>query len=96
MSDQQLKWSIRTTPDFNAEMKKVDRTTALRVLKKLRYLATLDDPTGSCKALTGPLGGLWRARVGDWRVILDVQKGELVILALDLGHRSEVYRHGTL
>ena len=73
------------------EIMNADRAITVRVLKKLRHLATLDDPTAACKALTGPLGGLWRVRVGDWRVILDVQKNELVIIALELGHRSEVY-----
>jgi len=91
MSQPKLKWSIKTTADFNDEIKNADRDIAVRVLKKLRHLATLDDPTSACKALTGPLGGLWRVRVGDWRVILDVQQTDLVIVALELGHRSEVY-----
>jgi mRNA interferase RelE/StbE len=35
--------------------------------------------------------GLWRYRVGDYRVILDIQRAEVVIVAIDLGHRSEIY-----
>ena len=54
-------------------------------------LAQLDDPTTPCKALSGPLTGLWRYRVGDYRVILDIDRGNVAIVAIDLGHRSEIY-----
>lgn len=59
-----------------------------RISDALERLATLDEPTTSCKALTGPLAGLWRLRVGDYRVILDIRRDEFVIVALGLGHRS--------
>jgi len=38
------------------------------------------------------LGGLWRYRVGDFRVICDIQDGSLRILVVQLGNRREVYR----
>jgi len=44
------------------------------------------------KALTGPMGGLWRYRVGDYRVICDIQDGSMRVLVIKLGHRGEVYR----
>ena len=44
------------------------------------------------KALTGPLGGLWRYRIGDFRVICEIQDGELRVLVVELGNRREVYR----
>jgi mRNA interferase RelE/StbE len=52
----------------------------------------LDDPRSLGKALTGPLGGLWRYRVGDYRVICDIQDGALCVLVLQVGNRREVYR----
>ena len=84
-------WTVKTTKVFDAELKKLDRTVALQILKKLRRLETLDDPTVQCKALAGPLAGLWRLRVGDWRVVLDIQCDALVVLALDVDHRSKIY-----
>jgi mRNA interferase RelE/StbE len=51
----------------------------------------VEDPAESCKALSGPLTGLWRYRVGDYRAILDIDQGQVVIIALDIGHRSEIY-----
>ena len=44
------------------------------------------------QGLTGPLTGLWRYRIGDWRVVVDIYDDRLVILALDIEHRSRVYR----
>ena len=51
-----------------------------------------EHPTQRGKALTANLTGLWRYRVGDYRLICDIQDGELVVLVLQIGHRREVYR----
>ena len=72
-------------------MRKLDRQVAVRVLKSLAALENLDEPTQRFKALSGPYTGLWRLRVGDCRVILDIRRGELVIIALDVGNRSSIY-----
>lgn len=56
-------------------------------------IAVLDDNTYSTgKSLTGPLGGFWRYRVGNCRVICDIQDGELRVLVVQVGIRSEIYR----
>ena len=44
------------------------------------------------KALTGNLAGLWRYRVGNYRLIADIQDDKLVILMLEIGHRSGIYQ----
>ncbi|USQ75651.1 type II toxin-antitoxin system RelE family toxin [Ornithinimicrobium cryptoxanthini] len=86
-----MTWSIRTDRDFDRALKKLNRQAAARVLKALTALEKLDDPTQRCKALSGPYTGLWGLRVGDYRVILDIRRGELVIIALDVGNRSSIY-----
>lgn len=86
-----MSWTIRTDRDFDRALTRLDRPLAARVLKALTALENLDDPTKRCKALSGPYTGLWRLRVGDYRVILDIRRGELVIIALDLGNRSSIY-----
>lgn len=73
-------------------MRKLDRPTAGRVLGELEEIANLDDPRSRGKALTGNLAGLWRYRVGDYRVVCDIEDGVLVILVVDVAHRREVYR----
>ena len=52
----------------------------------------LDDPRSTGKALTGSLGGLWRYRVGDYRVICDIQNDAVRVLVVRLGNRRDVYR----
>ncbi|WP_347708766.1 type II toxin-antitoxin system RelE/ParE family toxin [Anaerococcus sp. AGMB09787] len=44
------------------------------------------------KALTGNLSGLWRYRIGDYRLIAKIKDSQLTILALSIGHRREIYR----
>lgn len=84
-------WDVQLMPRAEKALKKLDRQNAKRIRDGLVRLAGMEDPAASCKALSGPLVGLWRYRVGDYRVILDIRSGEVVIVALDLGHRSDIY-----
>ncbi|MGL5811559.1 MAG: type II toxin-antitoxin system RelE family toxin [Nocardioides sp.] len=58
---------------------------------RTRPARALDDPAAPCKPLSGPLAGFWRYRVGDYRIILDIDQERVMIIALDLGHRSDIY-----
>lgn len=49
------------------------------------------DPRAFGKALKGNMKGMWRYRIGDYRVICEIKDDKLVVLALLLGHRREVY-----
>ncbi|MEL4505326.1 type II toxin-antitoxin system RelE/ParE family toxin [Luteococcus sp. H138] len=86
-----MTWKIEYAPRAAKAMRRLDKPLARRIFDSVERLATLDDPTDSCKALTGPMAGLWRLRIGDYRVILDIRRGDVVIVALDLGHRSTIY-----
>lgn len=87
-------WRIELTAGAKKQLAKLDRSEAKRITTFVRErLATLEDPRSTGKALTGPtLGAYWRYRVGDYRIICDIQDGVLVILVIDIGHRKEVYR----
>ena len=90
-----MTWTVELHPDAAAALVKLarrDRLTAKRLTDALREVAATDDPRSRGKALTGPLAGLWRYRVGDWRIVADLQDERLVILAVDVGHRSQIYR----
>ena len=88
-----MAWTIEYTETAKKQLKKLDKQTARRVLDFMdERIATRQDPCSTGKALTGPLGGLWRYRVGDLRVICDIQNGALRILVIELGNRREVYR----
>lgn len=58
----------------------------------LKNVDGCDDPRANGKGLAGNLSGAWRYRVGDYRVLCDIRDDELVVLALEIGHRREVYK----
>ncbi|WP_415631329.1 type II toxin-antitoxin system RelE family toxin [Propionibacterium sp.] len=89
--ESQRAWSLRYSPRAAKALRKLDHTVARHIVTNLERLTTLDEPTAPCKALSGPLTGLWRLRVGDWRVILDIDRAQLSIVAVDIGNRSTIY-----
>lgn len=87
-----MAWKIEIDKDVQRSMKKLDKQTAKRITSKLREIANLDDPRSCGKALTGNLAGLWRYRVGDYRIVCVIEDEVLVVLVVDVAHRSEVYK----
>ena len=88
-----MAWTLRISETARRQLKKLDRSTAQTLLRYLnRVLVEAEHPTQRGQALTANLAGLWRYRVGDYRVICHIQDGELVVLVLQIGHRREVYR----
>lgn len=86
-----MAWALVTERAFDRAFKKLDRPLARRIAIALKGLAELDDPRTRLKPLQHSMAGAWRLRVGDYRVILALRNEELVIVALDLGHRSAIY-----
>ena len=88
-----MAWTIDYTASALGQLKKLDKPTARRIVDYMdERISEMDNPRSTGKALTGPLGGLWRCRVGDCRVICDIQDGALRVLVVQLGSRREVYR----
>lgn len=88
-----MAWTVDYTDTARQQLRKLDRQTARRIVDFMdERIAPLADPRSTGKALTGPLGGLWRYRVGDCRVICELQDGVLRVLVVQLGNRREVYR----
>lgn len=75
------------------QFRKLDQQTQ-RLIKSwvFKHLAGALDPRLYGKALTGSLKGLWRYRVGDYRLIAEIRDKELVIFIIEIEHRSKVYR----
>jgi mRNA interferase RelE/StbE len=76
------------------DLAKLDKQTARRITEFLRNrVAPLDDPRSLGHALRGSeLGEFWRYRVGDYRLICEIQDRALRVLVLSIGHRREIYR----
>ena len=58
----------------------------------LKNVDGCEDPRAHGKTLAANRSGVWRYRVGDYRILCEIQDDRLVVLALEIGHRSEVYR----
>lgn len=81
-----MAWTINYSDTALKALKKMDKQNAIRIVDTLEQrIAVLDDPRVSGKALKGNLGDLWRYRIGDYRVLCDIQDGELIILAALIG-----------
>ncbi len=75
------------------ELKKLDRYTRSMIYAWIgKNLEGCADPRVHGKSLTGDKKGQWRYCIGDYRLLCDIQDKELVILALTVGHRKEVYK----
>ena len=88
-----LKYSVETTTRFDREFKKLDRYTKRIILSWIeKNLDGCSNPRQHGKALAGNLSGQWRYRIGDYRLIVLIEDDRLVITALTVGHRREVYQ----
>ena len=89
-----MAWTIEIDDDALKQLKKIDRQQAQRIRDYLRdRIAPLADPRQTGKALQGSrFGNLWRYRVGDYRVVCDLQDRQLVVLVVEIGHRKVVNR----
>jgi len=75
-----------------SKMKKKDPMEALRIYNWIgKNLVDCEDPRRIGKALTGQYKGSWRYRVGDYRILAEIHDDVLIILLIDIGHRSTVY-----
>ena len=88
-----MAWRIEFVPAAAKELKKLGTAEAARIIATLDdRIALLDDPRTLGTALSGELGGLWRWRIGDYRVVARIEDERIMILVVRIGHRREVYR----
>lgn len=86
------KWTIKFTRHAEKAILKLDKQIAKRILDYMeKRVACLDDPKTIGKSLVGNKAGLWRYRVGDYRIICNIEDESLTVLVLHVGHRRSVY-----
>ena len=87
-----MAWQINYTADAVKQLKKLDRREAKLIRDYLRHrVEVLDDPRLLGKALKGNLSALWRYRIGNYRVMCELQDDVLIVLVVRLGHRKGIY-----
>lgn len=87
-----MTYHVELTEQARKALKKMDRQTAKMLTAWIRKnLEGCTDPRQHGKGLTANRSGQWRYRVGDYRILADIQDDKIVILILTIGHRREVY-----
>ena len=86
-------WQIEYTDVAERAILKLDKPVRLRILAFMRdRIQGSEDPRALAEPLYGEFAGLWRFRVGDYRIICDLHGTVKVVEVLHLGHRSLIYR----
>jgi mRNA interferase RelE/StbE len=85
-------WRVEFHPDAARDLRKLGHEARRLVLAYLRKrIATAEDPRRFGHALAGNLQGLWRYRMGNYRIVAAIEDDRLVVLVVTVGHRREVY-----
>ena len=87
-----MSYYVETTARFDKEFKKLDKYTQQMIKSWIgKNLQNCENPRAHGKGLTANKSGQWRYRIGDYRLLCLIQDQELIILALTVGHRREIY-----
>lgn len=88
-----MMYRVETSSRFDREFRKLDKYTQ-RMLKAwiTKNLIGCEDPRVHGKGLTAKRSDQWRYRIGDYRLICQIEDAQLVILALSVGHRRDIYK----
>ena len=87
------KYNVELTERFKKEFRKLDKYTQ-KILRAWidKNLVDCENPRQHGKGLSANLSGQWRYRIGDYRLICQIDDGKLIILALTVGHRRDIYK----
>lgn len=93
MASADKRWIIEISRTAEKQIRKLDRKAQEGIIRFLRErVQPAEDPRQWGKPLRGDKRGLWRYRVGDYRLICDIQDEKITVLVLAVGHRKDVYR----
>ena len=88
-----MKWTVEYTQQAVKELKKLDKQTRKFILAWIeKNLVDCENPRQFGKSLTANHSGKWQYRIGDYRIITNIQDDKIVILVLNIGHRREIYK----
>lgn len=88
-----MSWRVEYSNRAAKTLRKMDRFDRTMILEWVdRNLEGCENPRAHGKSLTGNYSGMWRYRVGKYRILCRIEDGALVVHALEIGHRREVYQ----
>lgn len=86
-----MAYKVRTLKTAERQLEHLDRPICIRIVTFLEDLEAMDDPRAIGKALQGG-DKLWRYRVGDYRLICQIEDKTITITVIKIGHRKTIYR----
>ena len=87
-----MKYEVELSERFKKEFRKFDKYTQKMIRAWInKNLVGTENPRLHGKGLTANRSGQWRYRIGDYRLICNINDNKLIILALSVGHRRDVY-----
>jgi mRNA interferase RelE/StbE len=87
-----MAWTVEFSDEAERDFSKLDKPIQRRIYRYLNErIAQADDVRDYGKSLQHELSGLWRYRVGDYRILCRIEDQRLTVLVVEIGHRSNVY-----
>ena len=86
-----MPFRIELSPKAHKQFVHLDKPIQQQITKYINTLAKTENPRQKGKSLIGSLAGIWRYRIGDYRILCRIQDDVMLILVLEIGHRKEVY-----
>ncbi|MGH8750303.1 MAG: type II toxin-antitoxin system RelE family toxin [Burkholderiales bacterium] len=88
-----MTWRVVYAPPAAKDLTKLDPQIARRIIKFINErIVPIRDPRSIGEALHGPVAKYWKYRVGDYRLICEIQDKIITIIIVRVGNRREVYR----
>jgi len=93
MTDNQQSWQLDTSSKkYQKQLRKLDKPVQQQIATTLEVIRASGDPMAVGKAMKREWAGYWRYRIDDYRVIVEIKEDTLVIVAIKVGHRRNVYK----
>ena len=87
-----MQYKVVFTDEAKKQLKKIDKHIASLIIGWIeKNLQNCENPRQHGKCLTANKSGQWRYRIGDYRLICEIQDEEITILVLEVGHRKNIY-----
>ncbi|MEN9597687.1 MAG: hypothetical protein RL236_2121 [Pseudomonadota bacterium] len=88
-----MNWSVQIKEKAVKSLAKINRKDAEAIWYFLESeLPTMENPRQKGKALVGEFRGMWRYRIGDYRIICEIQDQKVIVMVIEVEHRSKVYK----
>ena len=87
-----MSYTVVFTKTAKKQLKKLDKHIASLIIGWIeKNLQGCENPRAYGEALTANRGGQWRYRIGDYRLVTEIQDDKIIILVLGIGHRKDIY-----